>query len=130
MPAFSAVWRLTKLARQGRGVTHGCAMDNLKPFDPDEIDETLTRVVTHGRDTYLLFPFINATGSAPKFNSISCVIKGKAATVEDFHALSGLVAQAGAHASWAISFNTPWLLPSAQAVNVNPRGLHGRAARK
>jgi hypothetical protein len=105
-------------------------MDNLKPFDPDEIDETLTRVVTHGRDTYLLFPFINATGSTPKFNSISCVIRGKAATVEEFHALSALVTQAGENASWAISFNTPWLLPIAQAVNLDPRGLHGRAPRR
>jgi hypothetical protein len=105
-------------------------MDNLKTFDPDEIDETLTRVVTHGRDTYLLFPFINATGPVPKFNSVSCVIKGNAATVEDFHTLSLLVAHAGADASWAISFNTPWLLPVAQAVHVNPRGSHGRAARK
>ncbi len=105
-------------------------MDNLKPFDPNEIDETLTRVVTHGSDTYLLFPFISALSQVPKFNSISCVIKGKAATVQDFETLSRLVAEAGANAGWAISFNTPWLLPAAHAVNVNPRGQHGRGSRK
>jgi hypothetical protein len=105
-------------------------MDNLKPFDPDEIDETLTRVVTHGRETFLLFPFISAVGPVPKFNSISCVIKGNAATVQDFAALAALVAEAGANGGWAISFNTPWLLPAGQTVSVNPRGAHGRNARK
>jgi hypothetical protein len=106
------------------------AMDNLKPFDPDEIDETLTRVVTHGSETYLLFPFINGVGVVPKFNSISYVIKGKVATVQDFGSLSALITQAGANASWAISFNTPWLLPAAQAVGTHSRGSHGRNTRK
>src|SRR5271163_3763193 len=101
-------------------------MDNIKPFDPDEIDETLTRVVTHGGGTYLIFPYINATGSAPQFNSVSCPIEGPAATVQDFHVLSALVVAAGKGASWGISFNTPWLLSLADAA---PRSPHGRAVR-
>jgi hypothetical protein len=57
---------------------------NLKPFDPDEVDETLTRVVMHGGITYLLFPYIDALGNAPKFDSIHCAIAGPAATIQDF----------------------------------------------
>jgi len=86
-------------------------MTNLKSFNPDEIDETLTRVVVHGGQTYLMFPYIDALGSAPKFDSVSSVIPGPAATVQDFLELSTLVAKAGEKARWAISFNTPWLVP-------------------
>ena len=91
-------------------------MKNLKPFDPNDIDETLTRVVTHGRSTYLLFPYINALGAAPKFNSVSCVIKGAAASMADFAALSSSVKKIPEQGEWFISFNTPWLL-SPQAAN-------------
>jgi hypothetical protein len=105
-------------------------MNTLKPFDPDEIDETLTRVVTHGPHTYLLFPYINATDEAPIFHSISYVIDGPAATVEDFHALSALVREAGETAKWLISFSTPWLMPAADAVTVEQRPRQGRAGRQ
>ena len=56
-------------------------MDTLKPFDPDDIDESLTRIVTRGSDTYLLFPYLDALATLPKFNSIGRVIRGPAATV-------------------------------------------------
>lgn len=93
-------------------------MQNLKPFDPKDIDETLTRVVTYGRSTYLLFPYINATGNAPEFNSVSHVILGAAATLADFAALSALLVQTGEINAWYISFNTPWLLTRAEAENI------------
>ena len=95
-------------------------MDNLKSFDPNDIDETLTRVVTHGGDSYLMFPYINAIGTAPKFNSITCVIDGPAATIDDFLALSAMVRLAGENAGWFISFNTPWLIGLSEAANVKP----------
>ena len=104
-------------------------MNTLKPFDPDEIDETLTRVVSHGPYTYLLFPYINATGDAPTFHSIHYVIEGPAATVKDFDALSALVRQAGEKAKWLISFSTPWLLPLADATTVQQRPRQGRTER-
>src|SRR5271154_57172 len=104
-------------------------MDSLKPFDPGEIDETLTRVVTHGSDTYLLFPYINGTRSTPAFNSIGRAIRGPAATIEDFHALSELVRQAGANATWLISFSTPWLLPTAESASIGQRPRQSRAGR-
>jgi hypothetical protein len=63
-------------------------MDNFKPFDPNDIDESLTRVVAHGGHRYLLFPHINATGTIPKFNSISYVIGRAAPAIADFLALS------------------------------------------
>jgi len=82
-------------------------MSSLKIFKPDEIDETLTRV--------------DATGSAPQFNSIGCIIEGSAATIEDFASLSALVGKHGASAVWFISFNTPWLLSVAEAAKVEQR---------
>ena len=45
-------------------------MGNFKPFDPAEIDETLTRVLTHGGATHLLFPYLSAIGPVPKFSSV------------------------------------------------------------
>ena len=105
-------------------------MDNLRLFDPNDIDETLTRVVTHGGDRYLMFLYINAIGTAPKFNSISYVIDGPAATIDDFRALSALVTQAGENAGWFISFNTPWLLGLSEAGKFKPRTSQGQAHRE
>ncbi|HEY2782457.1 MAG TPA: hypothetical protein VGI90_16880 [Steroidobacteraceae bacterium] len=89
-------------------------VNDLKPFDPDDIDETLTRVVVHGAKTHLLFPYVHAAGAEPKYQSIGIVIAGSVATVSDFHELTGRVKKAGEGAAWRIVFNTPWLvLPSA-----------------
>jgi hypothetical protein len=81
-----------------------------KPFDPADIDETLTRVVTHAGKTHLLFLYINGIAAEPKYGSIGMMIAGSAATVQDFHALTLLVTKAGAGAAWRIVFNTPWLV--------------------
>jgi hypothetical protein len=85
-------------------------MNNSKPFDPADIDETLTRVVTHGGRTHLLFPFINGLAAEPKYNSLGMMIAGYAASVQDFHALTLMVRKAGEGGMWRILFNTPWLV--------------------
>ena len=85
-------------------------MSDLKPFDPADIDETLTRVVTHAGKTHLLFPFVNGIGAEPKYNSIGMVIAGAAATLQDFQELTLRVKRAGEGAAWRIVFNTPWLI--------------------
>jgi hypothetical protein len=89
-------------------------IDDLKPFDPSEVDETLTRVVAHNGKTYLLFPYVNATKIAPEYNSIGMVIAGNAATVQDFHNLTALLVKSGQGFRWRIVFNTPWLLQIAE----------------
>ena len=85
-------------------------MSDSKPFDPADIDETLTRVVTYAGKTHLLFPYINGIAAEPKYNSIGMVIAGSAATIQDFHALTLMAKRAGAGAVWRIVFNTPWLV--------------------
>jgi len=85
-------------------------MSDSKPFDPADIDETLTRVVAHGGKTHLLFPFVNGIASEPKYSSIGVVIAGFAATVQDFHLLTSMARKAGEGAAWRIVFNTPWLV--------------------
>jgi hypothetical protein len=85
-------------------------MNDSKAFDPADIDETLTRVVTHGGKTHLLFPFVNGVAADPKYSSIGMVIAGSAATVQDFQALTSMLKRAGEGAAWRIVFNTPWLI--------------------
>lgn len=89
-------------------------VNDLKPFDPADIDETLTRVVTHAGKTYLLFPYINGTANEPKYNSLGLMITGSAATVRDFHELTLMARRAGEGAAWRIVFNTPWLVKPSQ----------------
>jgi hypothetical protein len=91
---------------------------NLKPFDPDDVDETLTRVVVHGGNSYLLFPYIDALRIAPKFDSIHCTIAGPAATIQDFASLAGLIKAGRSHGEWFISYNTPWLITAADAATI------------
>jgi hypothetical protein len=76
-----------------------------------------------------MFPYINAIGAIPKFNSVGCVIHGAAATVKDFQALSALVKHAGENAAWFISFNTPWLMHSAEAEKIKQVGSIPRGKR-
>ncbi len=110
-------------------------MGNFKSFDPADIDESLTRVVTHGGATHLMFPYINAIGPSPKFNSVGCVIRGPGATIKDFQALSELIRQTGENSAWFISFNTPWLMHRAEAEKIKqvgsvPRGKRAQSGAK
>lgn len=104
-------------------------MTNLKPFDPNDVDETLTRVVTHRGVTHLLFPYVDALDSAPRFNSIHRVIDGPAATIEDFAALCELIGESRQQGEWFISFNTPWLMTAAEAEKISQRASAARAKR-
>jgi len=85
-------------------------MGDLKPFDPADVDETLTRIVLHAGKNHLLFPFVNGTGAEPKYHSIGMVIAGPAATIQDFQELTSKIKKAGEGAAWRIVFNTPWLI--------------------
>jgi hypothetical protein len=102
---------------------------NLKSFDPDDVDETLTRVVVHGGTTYLLFPYVDALSNVPKFNSIHCAIAGPAATIQDFASLAGLIKAGRSHGEWFISFNTPWLITAADAEAITQRVSAARSKR-
>jgi hypothetical protein len=85
-------------------------IDDMKPFDPADVDETLTRVVSHNDKTYLLFPYINATKNEPEYKSIAIVIAETAAGVQDFHNLTAILVKAAQGFLWRIVFNTPWLI--------------------
>lgn len=91
-------------------------MNDLKPFDPADVDETLTRVVAHAGKIHLLFPFVNGTGAEPKYNSIGMAIAGPAATIRDFQELTVKIKKAGDGAAWRIFFNTPWLIRPSEEV--------------
>jgi hypothetical protein len=100
-------------------------MNDLKPFDPGDIDETLTRVVIHAGKTHLLFPFIDGKGAEPGYKSIGLVIAGDAATVQDFQELTVKIKKAGEGANWRIVFNTPWLIrPSDEGGSERKRREH------
>jgi hypothetical protein len=97
-------------------------MENLKQFDPQDIDESLTRVVAHGGVFYLMFPYISALKAAPHFDSLSVTIAARAATVEDFSKLSDLVKNSGKGGEWFISFSTPWLVRAEEVQDLRSRG--------
>jgi hypothetical protein len=98
-------------------------MDNLKPFDVRDIDDSLTRIVNHGGATYLMFPFVNGLGAVPQYHSISVTITGTKATVEDFSRLNALLQKLAVNnAEWFISFSTPWLISAAEVQNLRARG--------
>ena len=96
-------------------------IDDMKPFDPADVDETLTRVVAHHGKNYLLFPYVNATQNEPEYKSIGMVIVGATASVQDFHGLTALLVQSGQGFLWRIVFNTPWLIRIAEGAAAAPR---------
>jgi hypothetical protein len=97
-------------------------MDNLKPFDPEDIDETLTRIVRHGGHIYLLFPYINGLDPVPHFESLSITIPGPMATVEDLAKLTALAHNSRKGGDWVISFSTPWLVRAEELQDLRTRG--------
>ena len=100
-------------------------MSDSKPFDPADIDETLTRVVTHAGKTHLLFPYVDGIAGEPKYSSIGMVIAGSAATVQDFHKLTSMARKAGAGGAWRIVFNTPWLVRPSEDGGSSERQRRG-----
>ena len=97
-------------------------METLKPFDPREIDESLTRIVSHGGRLYLMFPYISGIEPVPHFDSLSITIAGPAATVDDFVKLPALVNNSARNGEWFISFSTPWLVRAEEVQNLSARG--------
>jgi hypothetical protein len=97
-------------------------MENLKPFDPQDIDESLTRIVTHGGHVYLMFPFISGIDAVPRFESLSITIAGPTATAEDLYKLTEAVKNAGIDGAWFISFSTPWRVRAEDVQNLRSRG--------
>jgi hypothetical protein len=100
-------------------------MSDSKPFDPADIDETLSRVVAHAGKTHLLFPYVNGIASEPKYCSIGMMIAGSAATLQDFHKLTSMARKAGEGAMWRIVFNTPWLVGPTQDDGSSERKRRG-----
>ena len=97
-------------------------METLKPFNPQEIDESLTRIVSHGGHLYLMFPYISGIDPVPHFDSLSITIAGPAATVEDFSKLTALIKNSAGRSAWFISFSTPWLIRAEEVQNLRSRG--------
>lgn len=95
--------------------------DDLKPFDPSDVDETISRVVLHNGKTYLLFPFVNATGEVPEYSSVGITIAASAATVQDFTNLTAMLVKRGQGYLWRIVFNTPWLIKISDENSGPPR---------
>jgi uncharacterized protein YegL len=97
-------------------------MENLKPFDPQDIDESLTRIVTHGGHVYLMFPYVSGIDAVPRFESLSITIAGPTATAEDLSKLTDLVKNTGSDGAWFISFSTPWRVRAEDVQNLRSRG--------
>jgi hypothetical protein len=97
-------------------------MDNLKPFDPEDIAETLTRIVRHAGHIHLLFPYINGMSDVPQFESLSITIAAAAATVEDLSRLTALASKSRKGGEWVISFSTPWLVRAEEVQDLRTRG--------
>jgi hypothetical protein len=100
-------------------------MDNLKPFDPEDIDESLLRLVRYGGVRYALFPYVDATGAAPEFRSVRRRIDGEQLTRLDPAEIAVAVKQHGATAEWFIQFNTPWLIRVTHLTEIRERSRTG-----
>ena len=96
-------------------------MDNLKPFDPQDIDTSLIRLVSFGAKRYALFPFVDATGSRPEFRSVCLPIQQSNVTASELAELAALAKRRGENAAWFIQFSTPWLVGNAEAAGASQR---------
>ena len=63
------------------------------------------------------------TGRRSPLDGIGFVISGPTATIEDYASLSTQAKQAADRAEWFISFNTPWLITSAEAETIRQRRM-------
>lgn len=97
------------------------AMDNLKPFDPDDIDNSLVRVVSFGGKRYALFPYVDATTSLPEFRSVRLSIPQPNIAADELAELAALAKRRGENSAWFIQFSTPWLLAKADADSSSRR---------
>ena len=88
-------------------------MSSFKPLRPEDIDESLVKLIEFANQHYVLLPYVDATGATPEFRSLGHATKHPAVRVEDLDALSAAMHSRKQEAVWFILFNTPWLLPPA-----------------
>lgn len=102
-------------------------MSNMKILHPDDIDESLTKLVEYADQYHVLLPFVDATGEAPEYRSLGHAIDHNSVKLADLAALSAAMqARAQGKAIWFILFNTPWLLSQADGDAL----LKAKAARR
>jgi hypothetical protein len=90
-------------------------MSNLKPLDPDDIDESLLKLVESSGKHYVLLPFVDATATAPEYRSLGHATTRDSIRVEDLTQISTQMRERAQGSVWFILFNTPWLLSQAAA---------------
>ena len=90
-------------------------MNNLKIFNPEDIDESLVKLVVFADKRFLLFPFIDATGATPEYRSLGYPTEHNTIRVEDLTEMTARMKRRAEGAVWYILFSTPWLLRHADA---------------
>jgi hypothetical protein len=90
-------------------------MNNLKPFSPEDIDESLVKLVVFADKRFMLFPFIDATGAVPEFRSLGYPTEHNAIRVEDLTEMTSRMKRRAEGAVWHILFSTPWLVRHSDA---------------
>ena len=102
-------------------------MSNMKILNPDDIDESLVKVIEHAGKFHVLLPFVDATGEMPEYRSLGHPLEQLAIKVRDLNALSAAMkTRAQDTAIWFILFSTPWLLPQPEGDAI----LKAKAARR
>jgi hypothetical protein len=99
--------------------TYRRSMSNMKILNPDDIDESLVKVIEHAGKFHVLLPFVDATGGMPEYRSLGHPIEQSTIKVRDLTALSSAMqARAQGAAVWFIMFTTPWLLPRSEGDTI------------
>jgi hypothetical protein len=104
-------------------------VENLKPFDPRDLDESLVRLVSFGEKRYALFPFVDATGTQPEFRSVCLMIQNSNITAGELADLAAHAKRRGENAAWFIQFSTPWLVAKADADGATQRSRAEKRSR-
>ena len=98
-------------------------MSNFKPLRPEDIDESLVKLVEFSGHCHVLLPFIDATGAAPEFKSLGHSTLHRSVRMEDLDALTKTMRGHQRAGAWFILFNTPWLLRQADAGAAQKTGF-------
>jgi hypothetical protein len=86
-------------------------MSSFKTLSPDDIDESLMKLVEFAGRRQVLLPFVDATGAAPEYRSLGHATENSSVRLEDLEDLAkAMRSRAGDAAEWFLLFNTPWLL--------------------
>jgi hypothetical protein len=93
----------------------GIPMSNFKPLRPEDLDESIVKLVEFSGRHHVLLPFMDATGAAPECRSLGHATEHRSIRIEDLHALAKAMKGSQQGAAWFILFNTPWLLRQSDA---------------